>query len=657
MTTALWPRHKSTIISGALLWLALVLTFFAYQPGLTGGFLLDDWANLVVLGEYGGVYDLPRLLLYLTSGGGDATGRPVTLLSFLIDGQTWPSEAGPFKRTGVLLHLLNGSLLCWAVFRLGLRNQINASLSIRAAVLTASLWMMHPFLVSTTLYVIQRASMLAATGFLLAVLAWDCAWKCLEQQRLWSAWLFGFCAVGAATLLATLSKANGALTPLLLALIWQFFYRPRQHLLSPRSAQHELRLRVTAIALPALATVFALAMHMADSAAHAASTRPWSLWQRVISQPRALVDYLSMLVFPNEGSRGIFTDDFAVSNSLLAPPSTLFAMLALIALVVMIWRYRHQPLIAFPAAFFLVAHSMESGFIALEPYFEHRNYLPALFLFWPVAFALLRPDIRRPQLRQSIAMAIALMLATLTFMRASSWSNDELMARAAVYRYPGSLRAQLYVSSFDIEQGKYADAIQRLRQATLRATSQPLLYFNLLHAQCLSGHLSPPDLEGARTALLNSKAWYPEIYVWLSDRLQAPGNGICNHLAKSQISNLVDALAANPQLERSSDAQQSIFALQGELALLKNDLPQATQLLTKSLRQKPSLDTCLWLAYLFQRYNQQTAGESFLRSNSNCRRSESESFRGINELHMKLLTRYPEYDNQRTGLERDFHII
>ena len=38
-------------------------------------------------------------------------GRPVSLMSFTLDGQNWPTDPYPFRITNLLLHLANGLLI------------------------------------------------------------------------------------------------------------------------------------------------------------------------------------------------------------------------------------------------------------------------------------------------------------------------------------------------------------------------------------------------------------------------------------------------------------------------------------------------------------------------------------------------------------------
>src|SRR4249919_2884102 len=128
--------------------LLLLLAGLAYAPGLRGGFLFDDLVNLDALGATGPVDDWAALLRYLTSGDADPIGRPLALLSFLIDAQNWPAPPLPFLRTNLLLHLGNGLLLFGLLRALG-RRLDGPGLRIDAvAVLAAGLWLLHPLLVS-----------------------------------------------------------------------------------------------------------------------------------------------------------------------------------------------------------------------------------------------------------------------------------------------------------------------------------------------------------------------------------------------------------------------------------------------------------------------------------------------------------------------------
>ncbi len=90
------------------------LVWWVYTPGLTGGFIFDDEANLKPMARFGGVQDLSTLLAFLSSA--ELPGRPLRLLSFLIDGNDWPLDTHRLKVTGLKIHLLAAVWVCWLTY-------------------------------------------------------------------------------------------------------------------------------------------------------------------------------------------------------------------------------------------------------------------------------------------------------------------------------------------------------------------------------------------------------------------------------------------------------------------------------------------------------------------------------------------------------------
>jgi hypothetical protein len=121
------PEHRSRqpsrlvgpLIFALVLIAPIAVAWAAYHPGLSGDFLFDDFANLPSIGATGPVDNWATFWRYITSGDADPTGRPLTLLTFLIDARNWPANPYPFKFTNVVLHLINGALLAWVLWKLG----------------------------------------------------------------------------------------------------------------------------------------------------------------------------------------------------------------------------------------------------------------------------------------------------------------------------------------------------------------------------------------------------------------------------------------------------------------------------------------------------------------------------------------------------------
>jgi hypothetical protein len=164
--------RPATLLPLLVALLIIALTWWAYAPGLHGPFLFDDFANLPALGAIGPIDNWPSFWRYVTSGTADPTGRPLTLLSFLVDAHNWPAAPYSFKRTNLIIHLLNGALLYPLLTKLGQALAVDTYRSRTAALFGTTLWLLHPLLVSTTLYVVQREAMLPATFVLAGLLIW-----------------------------------------------------------------------------------------------------------------------------------------------------------------------------------------------------------------------------------------------------------------------------------------------------------------------------------------------------------------------------------------------------------------------------------------------------------------------------------------------------
>lgn len=156
--------------------LLYVVVFLIYWPGLGGPFLFDDYPNLSQMAAIGGVKDWPSFQAFVLGGFSGPTGRPISLFSFLLNATSWPADPYTFKVFNVLIHIVN-SILIYLITRTFLKvalpsgstNTINDRCLSLLALLCAAVWVLHPYLTSTTLYVIQRMAMLSALFCLLGI--------------------------------------------------------------------------------------------------------------------------------------------------------------------------------------------------------------------------------------------------------------------------------------------------------------------------------------------------------------------------------------------------------------------------------------------------------------------------------------------------------
>lgn len=537
-TTAGYLRHAPL---GCIL-LTAVLAGGAYWPGLAGDFLFDDYVNLNALGRYGGVHDWPTLLYYLTSGIADPTGRPVAMLSFLIDSRDWPADPWPFKRTNLAIHLLTGLLLYSALSALGRRLTANQQHAKLAAALAAGIWMAHPLWASTVLYVVQRHAMLAALFVLAGIRTWIASRNAFEQGRRVQGWVLALIAVPLFGLLAGLSKANGFLLPLLLAVLQTTVLRPATA--TPSAVcKRDLRLASTLLVwLPALALLGWLAQRGIHTALMDSHWRPWSLGQRLLTQPRALCEYLWQLLVPGLNATGVFADGFTVSRNWHAPWTTLPALTAIAALAAIGWTLRSKwPVFASAALFFLAGHVLESSVVMLELYFEHRNYLPAALLFWPLAWWLTAPGrYRRWRLIAGVGFLAICLLATTV--QARTWSNPLTLALTWAQQHPHSARAQAYAAGQESAAGMDAQAEGRLSKLLATHPDEPQFAINLLDLRCYSSRATAEDVTRAANALAHSRGLALDMsYQWLASNLLPSEVDRCVALNTSALTTLLNA--------------------------------------------------------------------------------------------------------------------
>lgn len=465
------------------LYAIMALAFVCYFPGLAGDFLFDDYPNLEVMGYLGGVINWETFQAFVFSGGSGPTGRPVSLASFLLDDNTWPSSAPLFKQTNLLIHLLCGLLLCWAVLQLmrNLRTVSERQAQI-VAVLACAFWVLHPYMVSTTLYVIQRMAQLATLFCLVGIVLYLYARLQLAVRPV-RAYILMTLAVGVGTLLATFSKENGALLPLLVLVI---------EFCLPGNGKPVWLWRAAFLWLPSIAIVVLLVRYI-DLSENPWPGRNFNQIERLLTEARIVCEYLIHLFVPRIEGNGLYQDGYVISKGFFEPLSTLYAIVFVLVLISVGFLLRKkEPLISLAILFFFSAHLMESTVVGLELYFEHRNHLAALFLFLPLAYYIV-VFADRIKLLSVVAVVVLGMLAAMTWLRASLWSDSQKLELYWAQSATDSPRAINGVAAFYINNGQYERANEYLAVESERLYHSSLLTARLLLQKVYVGAATEQD--------------------------------------------------------------------------------------------------------------------------------------------------------------------
>lgn len=440
---------KSKGVAALAAFIALV-GLLAYFPGLSGPLLFDDKPALTgnTLVQIDGTsFDEWRAAALSSSSG--PLRRPVTMLTFAanhaVEGQF--SSVG-LKAVNLAVHLVIAALFYFLAFNVMDSLGVGEDRSTRQyiAITAAGIWFLHPLHVSTVLYAVQRMAQLCALFVVLGLLVF------MRYRRRWAE--KGACAgeiiacalwLALLTMLATLSKENGVLLPWLVVVlevcvfggVWAMRARP----LLRRSGWGLL-------VLPVLLVVVVMWLNPQLIVAGYAA-REFSLEERVLTQMRVLWQYLGWFFIPDITDMGFQHDDLRLSRGLFAPVSTAVALISWIAALWAAFVVRRRiPLVLLGLLFFLVGHSLESSVYPLEMVYEHRNYLPSLFLVLGVAALLVGPLSRL--LRVAVWYPVAgvlLTLVSLLLLRVDVWSNEQKLTHAAVQNHPESARSNFFYAS------------------------------------------------------------------------------------------------------------------------------------------------------------------------------------------------------------------
>ena len=515
------------------------------------------------LGDYNGVRNIETLIKYLSSGIAGPTGRPVALISFLIDDYTWPTDPWSFKYTNVMLHILTGILLAWLAFLLARAIGRNITQARWIAVLTAAFWLLHPLQVSTALYVVQRMTILAALFSLAALICYVKGRQQLNQGKLSAYWIMSGGTIGFG-LLAVLSKENAFLLPLFIAIIEYTAFTTAQR----RTLPYWRYWQLVFISAPIAMMIIYFAARWPRTIA-SYGRRSYTLTERLLTEARILVDYLYQLTIPRIHSSGLYNDDYVISHSLTEPWTTLPALFFIFGLIGLA-LYLRKTLAALSLAilFFFAGHILESTFIALELYFEHRNYLPSIFLFFALACGLVYLAQTRKLITLALTTALMLAYGGSTWARAELWGDLTKLALVWAQESPNSSRSQQQAALALRRIGRTDLGLMVLDKAIQRSPNNAGYQLHYIAFAC---ELNIVDRQRLRAVenLLKKTTYRNHLYFLLTGLAELKRSNTCPALEAATIHALIDALADNETARRKAPGFSELFHLKGKLYLIE----------------------------------------------------------------------------------------
>ncbi len=409
----------------------VILAFAVYAPALRGPFYLDDDAH-IVKNQAVQVTKPSPAALWRAAWSGATANRPVAMLSIALDHLAHGLNPAGFRVTNIVLHALTALVLFLFLARTFALRPGLSDIGPAAAFLAALLWLCHPLETQAVSYIIQRMAVLAALFFLLTLHLYAGGRAAKSPAR--AAALFAGAA--ASFVLALGSKENTAVLPFFILLYEWYFFQD----LSPRFITRRWPWIALAAAVFALTALLYSGFDLSGTLSSAYSVRDFSLSDRLLTQPRVILYYLSLFFLPLPSRLTLF-HAFSTSSGLFSPPSTFLALLFVLALAVFaLIAARRLRLLSFFILFFLGALAIESSAVGLELVFEHRLYLPSTALCAAVAlfaFALFE----NPRKGAALLLALCLACGAATFARNRAWGDGPAFFADAVKKNPESSRA------------------------------------------------------------------------------------------------------------------------------------------------------------------------------------------------------------------------
>ncbi|MBW2046895.1 MAG: hypothetical protein JRI96_18840, partial [Deltaproteobacteria bacterium] len=205
--------------------------------------------------------------------------------------------------------------------------------------------------------------------------------------------------------------------------------------------------------------------------------RPFTLAQRLLTESRVIVFYISLLLYPSPHRLSI-AHSVPLSNGIFHPVSTFFCIFFILAAIIyLVAISRKYPFISFCYLFFFLNHVVESSFLPLELVFEHRNYLPSMMFFAPVALGLwklLERNSEKKVVKTLVSGFIVFVLvcfAGFTYIRNFSWKNEKTLWMDAARKAPDQLRVHHNLGLYYQTHGHAKQAMGEY----LRALNSPVI--------------------------------------------------------------------------------------------------------------------------------------------------------------------------------------
>ncbi len=424
--------------------LFFILLLAAYFSSFQAEWHFDDYANIIDNSPLHLTALTPATLKRTFYAYPEREGRllrPVSNLSFAFNWFFHQDKVFGYHLVNFFIHFLTtvflykSCLLLLTPSKVSIRYYENRYI---IAALAALFWALNPIQTQAVTYIVQRMASLAAMFTIIGIWCYLQARELLNDKKKQIGYYF---AVFIAFLLAIGSKENAILFPASIIIIELIFFRK-----NISCSKENMLMLLIGLLIVFCFTLFLQGASFFTKIFTADPNRSFTPVQRMLTQPRIIIFYLSQIFYPAP-SRLSITHDVQLSSSLWDPLTTLSSIIFLSLLIILsISRYKQYPLFSFAFLFFLLNHIVESTFLDLELIFEHRNYLPSFFLFLPPAAFVASLMQHNRLIQSSIYATIFLLITSLLFgtmARNNVWMTEQSLWTDSLKKAPNHSRSYI----------------------------------------------------------------------------------------------------------------------------------------------------------------------------------------------------------------------
>jgi len=339
-----------------------LLTLIVYANSFTASFHFDDYYTIVENDRIKNIHDLRSIVAFNPS-------RPIVFLSLALNYHFGRLNTVGYHIVNVLFHMAAAMLVYAIALRLfGLARRKSKASIVQSlqdqwpALFPALVFAIHPMQTEAVTYIIQRATVMCAFFYLLAIYLFMKAEK-EGQKAPW--WIAGACV---SFIFSYLCKEEAATLPAIL-LLYDYIFVSRGNLLRLRArAGHHVAFWILLI----LSFVYRYSLY----GTMVNPVKPYTITTYAFTELTVILKYIQLLLFPVNQN---VDHDYPTFATLLSFWPLISLAFHACVIVFAVWKIRSEKVLSFAILWFYITLTPTSSIVPLQDFMaEHRVYLPSV---------------------------------------------------------------------------------------------------------------------------------------------------------------------------------------------------------------------------------------------------------------------------------------